>query len=76
MIEDGAVLHREAIDEVLEVVFRVLVEQAEWHGVKVTVEPDDAEIEAFLGRCVVLCLGFSAATEGGEGYSKCQYCHR
>ena len=76
MVKDGAVLHRKAVDKVLEVVLRVLVEQAKWHGVELAVETHDAEIKAFLGWSGVLGLGFSATGEGGEHDGKCQNCYR
>ena len=76
MIKNGAVLHGEAVDKVLKIVLGILVEQAERHGVKITVEPHDAEIKAFLGWSVVFSLGFSATGEGGERDNKCQHGHR
>ena len=76
MVEDGAVLHGQAVHEIYEVVFCVLVQQPEGHSVEVAVEPDDAEIKAFLGRGVVLSLGFSATGESGKGHDKGQHSHR
>ena len=76
VVEDGAVLHRQSVNEVHEVALGVLVEQSKRHGVKFLVETDDAQIEAFLGRGVVFGLGLSAACEGGEGDNECHNGHR
>ena len=75
MVKDGAVLHRKTIDEAREVRFRILVQEAERHGVEVAVEPDDAEIKAFFCWCVVFGLRLSATAEGGEHDGKRHGCH-
>ena len=75
MVEDGAVLHGETVDETFEVRFGGLVQEAERHGVEVTVEPDDAEIKAFFCWCVVFGLRLSATAERGEHNGKRHGCH-
>ena len=65
-----------AVHKINEVVFRVLVEQAERHGVELAVEADNTEIKAFLGGSVVFSDGLSATGESGEHDDECQNCYR
>ena len=76
MVEDGTVLHRKPVNKIFKVMLRILVEQAERHGVKLAVEAYNAQIKAFLGWGGVFCFGLSATGEGGEGDNKCQNSHR
>ena len=75
MVKDGAVLHGQAVNEVFKSVFGVLIKKPQRHGVKLIVESDDTEIEAFLCRSVVFSLGLSATAESGEHDGKCQCQH-